>query len=363
MKKIRVAVLFGGVSSEHEVSLLSAQNVIRALNPEKYEIIKIGIDKAGKWQLHNHAEWLLNSADPAKIELTNASQEMTISPSNAKEILQGVNSSQGVGNIDVFFPILHGGSGEDGSLQGLFEMLHVPFVGPDVRASAICFDKDLAKRLLRAEGVLVAEGITLLAHEKYDTEDIAKKFGFPLFIKPSRAGSSVGVSKVKTISELKNAILEAFQHDDKVLVEKAVVGREMECAVLGNRENLRASFPAEVVPSGGHEFYDYSAKYLDENGAITEVPARISEAEKKTIQDTALVVAQILGIEGMSRVDGFLTAEGKWIINEINTIPGFTNISMYPKMWEASGLSQEELVDELVRLAIARQKRGMKKAG
>jgi len=361
MKKIRVAVLFGGVSSEHEVSLLSAQNVIRALNPEKYEIIKIGIEKTGKWRLHNQAEWLLNSADPAKITLANASREITITSGNAKEMLQEMGSSQGVGEIDVFFPILHGGAGEDGSIQGLFEMLNVPFVGPDVRASAICFDKDLAKRLLKAEGILVAEGMTLLAHEEYDAEDIEKIFGFPLFIKPSRAGSSVGVSKVKTISELHNAISEAFQHDDKVLVEKAVVGREIECAVLGNRDSLGASVPAEVIPSGGHEFYDYSAKYLDENGAITEVPARISEAEKKTIQDTALTVARILGIEGMSRVDGFLTAEGKWIINEINTIPGFTNISMYPKMWEASGMTQEELVDELVRLAIARQERGMKK--
>ncbi len=357
MKKIRVAVLFGGASSEHEISLLSAKNVISHLDPEKYDIIKIGIEKTGKWKWHQESEHLVDFTDPKKISLKQSSDEIIIASRETEGKMGMMDVQKSMGKIDVFFPVLHGGYGENGAIQGTFEILEGAFVGPDLRASALCFDKDLAKRLLKAEGIEVAEGVTLIQGEPLDIQKITEKLGFPLFVKPSRAGSSVGVSKVKTISELEKAIAEALRHDDKVLIEKAVVGREIECALLGNRENLRASIPAEVIPSGGHEFYDYDAKYIDDHGAILEVPANISETEKKKIQETALAVARILGIEGMSRVDGFLTKEGKWIINEINTIPGFTNISLYPKMWEVSGVTQRALVDELIQLALARHNR------
>lgn len=316
-KKILVGVIYGGQSTEHEVSLLSAKNVIAALDKETYEIVRILLNKKGGWEWENDLP------------------------------------------IDVAFPVLHGPLGEDGTVQGFLKLMGIPFVGPSVLGSAIGMDKDVQKRLLRDAGIPVAKFLTVRNTERDSLSfaEVKKELGLPLFVKPANAGSSVGVHKVKSETDFAAAVADAFRYDSKILIEEGIVGQEIECAVLGNEEP-EASVPGEVKPN--HEFYSYEAKYLDENGALLEIPAKLSPQLTKKVQETALAAFKVLECEGMSRVDCFVTPDGRVLVNEINTIPGFTKISMYPKLWEASGLPYSALLDRLIALALARAAREKK---
>ncbi len=354
-QKIRVGIIFGGKSTEHEVSLLSAKNVIAALDKEKYESVLIGIDKTGRWLRSLGADYLLNSENPKLIALNKkVSQEVGLITGEKRELLViETNEKQ---PLDVVFPVLHGPLGEDGTVQGLLKLMDIPFVGPSVLGSAIGMDKDVQKRLLRDAGIPVAKFLTVREGEK-DTVSFTrakKALGLPMFVKPANAGSSVGVSKVKTEADFTSAIESAFKYDCKILIEQGIDGREIECAVLGN-ENPTASVPGEIKPN--HEFYSYEAKYIDENGAASEIPAELPKGIAKKVQDIAIATFKVLECEGMSRVDCFVTKAGRVLVNEINTIPGFTKISMYPKLWEASGIAYPKLIDTLITLALARAKR------
>ena len=258
-----------------------------------------------------------------------------------------------VKKIDVVFPVLHGSFGEDGTLQGFLKLIDMPFVGPGVLGSAVGMDKDMAKRVLTEAGIAVSNGLVFRAHE-IDTIKFAavkKKLGLPMFVKPANAGSSVGVSKVRNEKEFIAAVSTAFKFDSKILIEEAIVGREIECAVLGN-EGLIAAIPGEIIP--GEEFYSYDDKYAATSASVSEIPAKMPKADMEKLRAIAVKAYAALSLEGMTRVDFFYTKEGKLLINEVNTIPGFTSISMYPKMWEASGLSFTKLVDRLIELAIER---------
>ncbi len=297
MAKIQVGLVFGGRSGEHEVSVRSAESIRKTLDKSKYSVVDIFIDKHGKFEF---------------------------------ELFK---------NVDVFFPIVHGTFGEDGTLQGLFELLDKAYVGAGVLGSAAGMDKDVMKRLLLQAKIPVGPFVVW---------PIKPDFPFPMFVKPANMGSSVGITKVKNRTELKKAVETAAKYDTKVIIEKAINGRELEVSVLGN-DNPVASLPGEVKAS--HEFYDYEAKYLDENGATLEIPAKLSKSKIKEIQKTAIETFKILECKGMARVDLFLSKSGRIIINEINTLPGFTSISMYPKLWEATGLSYSDLLDKLIELA------------
>lgn len=358
-KKLNVAVIMGGKSAEHEVSLQSAKNIIATLDKKKYNVIPIGIDKRGAWHMIDSENYFLHENDPKNIAMSNERHEVIVKTDDTKTALLPLSDVDKKKRIDVVFPVIHGTYGEDGTLQGLLEMMDVAYVGPDVAGSAIGMDKDIAKRLLRDAGIAVAPFITLHTHDKIPSfAHIKRTFGTPFFVKPANAGSSVGISQVNNIKGYTEALKDAFCYDTKILIEKAIIGRELECAVLGN-ENPRASTIGEVVPTG-HDFYSYEAKYIDENGASIEIPAKLPSITLKKLQKTACHAFQTLACEGMARVDFFLTKSGKIYINEINTIPGFTKISMYPKLWEVSDLPYAKLLDELIRLAIARHKRKKK---
>jgi D-alanine-D-alanine ligase len=308
--KLRVAVLYGGRSGEHEVSLNSAESIMKAMDPSKYEIHPILISKEGRW--HPRA----------------------ISPEPG-----------GNPDIDVVFPVLHGTFGEDGTVQGLLELADLPYVGAGVLASSVSMDKEVQKKLCAASGLPVVDYFVV-------GETVSPPFGFPMFVKPANLGSSVGISKIKSADELGPAIKFASQFDRKVIVERGIVGREFECSVLGN-DDPKASVPCEILPS--LEFYDYEDKYLL-NKAQTVVPADLTPDQTREIQRLAVACYKNVGCEGMARVDFLLeTTTGKFFINEINTIPGFTSISMYPKMWEASGLPYSALIDRLIELAMERR--------
>jgi len=314
--KTRVAVLYGGRSGEHEISLLSAEAVIAAMDRERYEVSRFVIGKDGKWA--------------------------------PRPILPEPDANP---DIDVVFPILHGTFGEDGTIQGLLELADLAYVGANVLASAVSMDKDVMKRLCRDAGLPVVE-YRVAARDEYDAEAIAHELAFPLFVKPANLGSSVGISKVRNLEELKAALKLAAEFDRKIVVERGIEGREFECAVLGN-DKPEAAIPCEILPS--REFYDYEDKYLL-NQAKTVLPAELSKGDIHEIMRLAVECYKAVGCEGLGRVD-FLreTATAKLYINEINTMPGFTAISMYPKMWAHSGIPYAELIDELIRLALERQ--------
>ncbi|MEK7520183.1 MAG: D-alanine--D-alanine ligase [Patescibacteria group bacterium] len=353
-KKIKVGVLFGGKSAEHEVSLLSARNVIGALDRKKYEVVPIGISKAGKWVLGETSHRVFRNKDQKR--QTQGREVSLVAQSSGT--LVGAHNRENYGKLDVVFPVLHGPYGEDGSIQGLLKLAGVPFVGPDVLGSAVGMDKDVAKRLLRDAGIPVAKFLVFRREDvRPNFEKLKRALGIPLFVKPANLGSSVGVSKVRTAREFVRAMRDAFAYDNKILVEEYIRGREIECAVLGN-EHPAASVPGEIIPH--HEFYSYEAKYLDENGAALKIPAKLPRSTVKNVQQLAVQTFRTLSCEGMARVDFFLTPRGKLYVNEINTIPGFTNISMYPKLWEVSGISYSRLIDKLIRLALARHRRDRK---
>jgi D-alanine-D-alanine ligase len=367
-KKINVGILFGGKSAEHEVSLQSAKNVYDAIDRDKYNPILIGIDKTGRWLRSEGSHFLLNADDPKNIRLNESSDAVALVPRSGGVIsnLTALKDSERAENpaaVDVVFPILHGPFGEDGTVQGLLKLADIPFVGSGVLGSAAGMDKDVTKRLLRDAGIPIGKFIALKSHEKVPSfAEAVTMLGEPVFIKPANMGSSVGVYKVKNEAEYRAAVEAAFLYDTKIIMEEFIPGRELECAILGNEEPA-ASVPGEIIPT--HEFYSYDAKYLDENGAILEIPAKIPDDIKKQVQALALKTFQTLSCEGLARVDFFLRNEpeggargidggGRIVVNEINTMPGFTRISMYPKLWEASGISYTELISKLIELAIKR---------
>lgn len=345
--KIRVAVLFGGKSAEHEVSIQSAKNVVESLDKNKYDVVLIGIDKKGNWHVCP-PQFLLESSFTYQQSLPAKHEVSFVTKSDGNNLI-AVSGEEHIGAIDVVFPVLHGPYGEDGSMQGLLKLANVPFVGSAVLGSAVGMDKDVMKRLLKGAGLPVADFLVFRKGEKINFTDIKNKLDLPFFVKPANLGSSIGVNKIKDKKQFEHAIKEAFLYDNKIIVEQYITCREFECSVLGNT-NLRTSIVGEVIST--HEFYDYDAKYLDENGAKLQIPANLDGKKMNEVQELSLKAFKALCLDGMARIDFFMREDGKLFINEANTIPGFTNISMYPKLWKASGMSYEELVDTLIQLAI-----------
>lgn len=356
MGKQSVGIIFGGKSSEHEVSLQSAKNIIEAIDRSMFEVVLIGIDKLGKWHLFEESSYLLHADDPQLIRLNTPTAPITLPFGDEGGQLIHAQTGEVLTKIDVAFPIIHGTSGEDGRLQGVLQLANIPFVGPDVLSSAICMDKDIAKRLLNLANIKVAKGLTFRRTEleTINYSDVSRELGTTLFIKPANQGSSVGVSKTTTKKSFEEAITEAFKYDHKLVVEEAINGREIECSVLGNEEPI-VSLPGEILPQT--EFYSYESKYIDDDGADLEVPAKLSDELVEKVQQICLKAYQTLECEGLARVDVFVTADHEVYVNEINTLPGFTKISMYPKLWEVSGLSYMNLVTRLIEHALERDER------
>jgi D-alanine-D-alanine ligase len=345
-QKLRVGLLFGGRSAEHEVSLLSAKNVLRAFDLNKYEVVLIGVDKEGRWQIYDPSCYLHNPEDPKKIAL--AESQIPVS-------LKTCRTLSTERSIDVIFPLLHGAFGEDGAVQGLLRLIDLPFVGASVLGSAIGMDKEITKRLLREAGLPVANFIVLRKHQQIITyAQATEKLGRELFIKPSNGGSSVGVTKVRNATDFAKGLQLAFEYDRKVLIEQAIDGREIECAVIGN-EQPQVSIPGEVFHRC--DFYTYEAKYIDAEGTSCEIPAKLSPQQTLEVQRTAVSAYCALNCEGMARVDMFLTPSGTALVNEINTIPGCTYMSPFPRLWEASGVSYPDLLDRLIHFAIDRHQK------
>lgn len=342
--RIRLVVLFGGRSAEHEVSRVTAAHVLRAVDPSRYDVQPIAITRDGEWVVAESAAKALAAGAAALPDALDAS---------GPPIDLAAALDDGGGQL-VVLPLLHGPFGEDGTVQGLLEVLDVPYVGCGVLSSAIAMDKAVAKEVLTANGLAVAAWRTVREHERgADTPAaLADALGLPVFVKPANMGSSIGVSKASTLDELDAALDEAFRYDEVVVVEESVRGREIEVAVLGNDDAPRASVPGEIVPS--HDFYDYEDKYLVD-GAQLLIPAPLDDDTTAQVRDLAVRAFRALRCSGMARVDFFHEPDGRgFLVNEVNTIPGFTPISMYPKLWQATGIGYRELIDELVRLALER---------
>jgi D-alanine-D-alanine ligase len=364
MKKLRVAVLYGGRSGEHEVSLQSAASVINYLDRDRFEIVPVAIDKQGRWHLNDIS--LLEGKKSLPVFKDSPRVVLPPNPAdpNSGSALIRLGETGEARGIDVVFPVMHGPLCEDGTIQGLLELADLPYVGCGVLSSAVAMDKEMTKRVARDAGLPIVSYVSL-KHELWKKEKqqsakrIEKELGYPVFVKPANLGSSVGVHKVKERSQLNMALEDAFKYDTKVLVETAVNAREIEVSVLENPDaggDPLASVPGEINPT--HEFYSYEAKYLDENGATLIIPAKLDPEQTRRVQDVARRAFSALECEGMARVDTFLDrTSGEILFNELNTIPGFTSISMYPKLWEASGISYRELLSKLVDLAISRHER------
>lgn len=339
-----VAMLFGGQSAEHDVSIQSAQNVHAALETAGYVTIPIGIDRQGVWRLAP-AIGPIDAAWPPVAMLPGAGGEVAV-----------LDGRQNTRKADVVFPVLHGPHGEDGSLQGLLKLANVAFVGPGVLSSALCMDKEVSKHMLKAAGIPTVKTLSFERDDALGYSAAVQELGSPLFVKPANMGSSVGVSKVHSDAEYDAALNDAFQYDTKVVVESFAEGQEIECAVL-SLDTLQASVPGEIVPTSNDGFYSYDAKYIDDKGAKLVFPANLPTDQTRRIQDMSIAAARALGCEGMVRVDFFLKANGELLVNELNTIPGFTAISMYPKLWEVSGIPPEKLVVHLIEHALSRFRR------
>ncbi len=315
-KKLKIGVVYGGKSAEHEVSIRSAKNIIKAIDTKKYQPVSIKINKQGIWP---------------------------------KDYLQKIFKKKSA--LDLIFPVLHGPFGEDGTIQGLLKLANIPFVGAGVLGSAIGMDKDVAKRLLRDAKIPIAKFITSTEKNIPSYDAIIKSLGSPFFVKPANLGSSVGVSKVKDAKEFDKAIKTAFKYDSKILIEENISGREIECSVLGNDDPI-ASVPGEIISN--HDFYSYEAKYIDDNGNTLEIPAKLPAKISDKIRILAIKTFKTLECAGLARVDFLRQKNGRILVNEINTMPGFTSISMYPKLWEATGISYTQLIDKLIQLALER---------
>jgi D-alanine-D-alanine ligase len=361
MAKLNIGILCGGKSAEHEVSLQSAKNIYDAIDREKYNPILIGIDKSGRWMLGSGGpEQCIGSPDDPKNICLRPGRTAALTPESAGRI-----SAAGPGGVvqdfprlDVIFPILHGPFGEDGTVQGLLKLANIPFVGSGVLGSAIGMDKDVMKRLLRDAGIPIGKFLVIRSTGPAGVgktvpgfADVVAELGQPVFVKPANMGSSVGVSKAGTEEQYRAALEEAFRFDTKVIIEENIPGREIECSVLGN-ENPIASVPGEI--RAAKDFYSYEAKYIDPDGAALEIPAKLPPETTRQVQSLAIKTFQVLECQDLSRVDFFLKEDGQVLVNEINTMPGFTKISMYPKLWEASGIGYTELIDRLIHLAIER---------
>ncbi len=358
-QKSRVMVLFGGRSAEHEISLLSARFIVESLDPQRFEAILVGIDKHGRWQLVAADEQLAPGLGARALSLQSGAPEVSLpprpTPGEASRLLVEAQASL---PIDVVFPVLHGPMGEDGTVQGLLELSGLPYVGAGVLGSAVGMDKDVMKRLLLQAGLPVLPYVSLRKARFLASREPAlagvSSLNFPVFVKPANLGSSVGVSRVLDVAGLLPAVEQAFEFDDKVVIEQGLDHpREIECAVLGGATPL-VSVPGEIVVRHSDGFYSYAAKYLDDDGASMTIPAALSEAETNRAQQLALATFDVLECEGMARVDLFLDEQRRLWVNEINTIPGFTSISMYPKLMAASGVSARELVSRLIDDAFVR---------
>jgi len=363
-RKPRVAIVFGGRSSEHAISCVTAGSVLDAIDRSAYDVVPIGIAPDGRW--------VLESGDTDRLQITAPDQLPSVDGDRASIALlreasgtdlvvhEPTQPPQTLGEVDVVFPLLHGPWGEDGTIQGMFEMAGVRYVGAGVLASAVAMDKAYAKVVLRDAGLPVLPSETVTAREWYRDPDRVRHrvadLGFPLFVKPARAGSSMGISKVHDASELDAAIEEAHRHDPKALVEQAAVGaREIECGVLEALDGTpETSVPAEIIVGGEHEFYDFAAKYLPEEHTALTVPADLAEAASSEVRELAVRAFEAIGGEGLARVDFFVMPDGSLVVNEINTMPGFTPTSMYPRMWAATGVDYPALVDRLIQLALRR---------
>ena len=352
-KKLRVALLFGGKSAEHEISLISARNIAAAMDKNKYDIVAIGIDKQGRWHLDEGARLLLGG-ERTKVEFRDARNAAAIMPGNSATPMVRRSGAAGLTGIDVVFPILHGPFGEDGTVQGLLKLANLPFVGAGVLGSAVGMDKDVMKRLLRDGGIAIGKFMAFERSDKISFAKVKRALGMPLFVKPANLGSSVGISKVSKPGQFSAALKEAFRYDNKIVIEEFIAGREIECSVLGNERPI-ASLPGEIVVN--RDFYSYDAKYLDAHSSRLEIPAKLPVKVIKEIRQTAIQAYKVLCCQGMGRIDFFVQANGRVLVNEINTIPGFTKISMYPKMWEATGISYSKLIDRLIHLAMERFRR------
>ncbi len=347
MEKKNIGILFGGKSAEHEVSINSARSIFRAIDKEKYVPILVFISKKGNWFADDGFASAFLS-DEKNISFQEDGEEVVLAPQSEGLLRMLSNSAKAI-KLDVVFPVLHGTYAEDGTVQGLLKLADVPFVGSGVLGSAISMDKEIMKKLLKEAKIRIGKFITVRSRkEVVKYEEVVEKIGCPFFVKPANMGSSVGVNKVSSEKDYREAVDDAFHFDNKILLEEYLEGREIECSVLGN-ENPRASIAGEIIPA--HEFYSYDAKYKDENGATLEIPAKITTKEMEEVKDLSVKVFKTLSCEGLGRVDFFLKKDGVIFVNEINTLPGFTNISMYPKLWEASGISYKELIDKLIILA------------
>jgi D-alanine-D-alanine ligase len=355
-----IGILCGGRSGEHEVSLQSAWGIYRALDRGRFAPLLVAIDADGVWRAGPAEALLLNPTDPARIRIDTKHDPVILAGEGGRGLLLAKNSGREVARIDLFFPIIHGTDGEDGALQGMLRVLGVPFVGSDVLGSALGMDKAVMKRLLRNAGLPVARWVEFTTAEAAEAAlpKLERELGLPVFVKPAALGSSVGVAKVARRGEFAPAVREALRFDRRILVEEAINGREIECSVLGNRPPTKlppqASLPGEVIPRKG--FYSYAAKYLESDGADLVVPAKLDGPAVRRIQEMALRVFDALEAEGLARVDMFLKSDGELVVNEINTLPGFTPISMYPKLWEATGLKYADLLTRLIELGLERHR-------
>ena len=356
---IRIGIIYGGRSAEHEVSRQSAFNIVSAIDRSAHQVVVLRIDRDGSWHREDAAAFLAESqpaeSGGAVAALPGGRPPAAAAQSSSPAERPNVSAPAALQKLDVVFPVLHGPYGEDGSVQGLLKTAGIPFVGPGVLAAAVGLDKDVMKRLLRGAGIPVGDfRVVHRADPRPAWSEITAELGSPVFVKPANLGSSVGIRKVAGAAALAEAMDEAFAYDTKILIERAIRGREIECAVLGD-ELPMVSVPGEVIPT--HEFYSYEAKYLDEDGARLVIPAELGPLTVERAQDLALAAYRALCCDGMARVDFFLQEDGTFLVNELNTIPGFTRISMYPKLWEASGVPYPELIERLIRLGIERHER------
>ena len=364
-RKPRVAVVFGGRSNEHAISCVTAGSVLQAIDSDRYDVVPIGIALDGRW--------VLESGDPQRLQIESADRLPSVDAERTPVTLARADSStdltvhepmqppRTLGEVDVVFPLLHGPWGEDGTIQGMLEMADVRYVGAGVLASAVSMDKAYMKVVLAAAGLPVMPSVTVSAKQwARDPDDVRRRagqLGYPLFVKPARGGSSIGIAKVRDAAELADGLAGAFVHDPKVLVEVSAEGaREIECGVLEalGEGGVETSVPAEIRITGDHDFYDFSAKYLPEEATELDVPARIPVEVADQIRSLSARAFEAVGCEGLARVDFFLMPDGSLVVNEINTMPGFTPLSMFPRMWAATGLDYRQLVDRLIRLALAR---------
>lgn len=346
-----LTILCGGKSAEHEISIISASNVLLALNPNHYHIQVIYITEKGEWRYLLDWKKAATEIEPKKWAEIKEFEHVTPWCGHPEGQWLVTDAFPKCYRTDVVFPVMHGEHGEDGDMQGLLEILGVPYVGSGVMSSAICMDKVINKQLMQQAHIPVVDYRFCYAHEiaRFDFEALIREWNFPFFIKPANTGSSVGVFKVYDHAQLKTAIEKAQKYDAKLIFEKFTPVREIECAVLGN-ENPKSSIAGELIIH--HDFYDYDAKYIDPNGAELKIPALLSEEQMKTAQDLAVKAYLAMNCKGLARVDLFLTQDGKFFVNELNTLPGFTKISMYPKLWEYSGIAYSDLLDQLIALAM-----------